>query len=215
MRSSLHGSPPKRSFSRSLVRMRFPDPQEVEQLSQSLQSPSLQSTGHGASEHSKVSVRLLGHGTPPNADSTWAILNLRLTPPPQVVEHPDQGDQSVTTQSTGHCTWLQAASWNDSPVHAAPPSRLGSRTVRCLVMVPPPQVTVQPVQGLHSSNWQSTGQVCVLQRISSFVAPTQGSPPLACWVTMDRLLVAAPPPQVSLQLVKPLQSPKRQSTGQR
>mmetsp|Transcript_77486 Transcript_77486/g.185782 ORF Transcript_77486/g.185782 Transcript_77486/m.185782 type:complete len:210 (-) Transcript_77486:1272-1901(-) len=137
-----------------------------------------------------------------------------MTPPSQDVEQADHSDQSVITQSTGQLLASQGASCSASPTQLEPPSRPGSTTSRKRWITPPSQDLLQGVQELHSSHWQSTGQLCVLQGNSSAVSPSQGVPPSDSSLTMLLVRRDVPPPQVALQTVKLVHSLQWQSSGQ-
>jgi hypothetical protein len=106
-----HALPPC-DFSRSMVRERIAIPSlphVTEQLPQSAQADSWQSTAHGTTLHSCDSERS-GHATPPFATAVAMVRSRICTPPPHVVEHAFHVAHTVTTQSVGQDATLHASS---------------------------------------------------------------------------------------------------------
>ena len=113
---------------------------------------------------------------------------------------------------------LQVSVCVASPSHSRPP-KAGGTQARPRVLFPPPQGSLQVFHPPQSPHFPSTGcggggvgHVSVLQVSVCVASPWHSSPPNIGGVHA-RDLVLFPPPQGSLQLFHPPQSPHCPSTG--
>jgi hypothetical protein len=198
------------------VRVWVPPPQVAEQVDQSLQGLTAQSTGigHAWVLHVWVSVSA-GQAIPPLAGWVVTVRVRVCIPPPQAAEQADQSLQGLTAQSTGTThAWVLQSWLSVRAGQAIPPLAAGVTTVRVRCWVPPPQVFEQVVQALQALTTQSTGagQAWVLHGCITLSAG-QAIPPLAAGVTTARVRAWVPPPQVLLQVDQSVHGPTTQSTG--
>jgi hypothetical protein len=135
------------------------------------------------------------------------------TPPPQISVQPVQADQGEVLQSIGQAKVLQAALALRA-VQATPPWRASVMMDLEWVLEPPAQDAVHAVHLFQLESLQSTGQPKVLQLITTLLFSVQILPPLAAAVTMERVLVLEPVPQVAVQAEKADQEEILQSMGQ-
>ena len=84
-----------------------PPPHVCVQAVHSLNEVTTQCTGHACALHWPISDRL-GHSCPPSAVGVSMARTRRREPPPHVAVHMDQPPHSLTVQSTGHGSGLQA-----------------------------------------------------------------------------------------------------------
>mmetsp|Transcript_93384 Transcript_93384/g.301866 ORF Transcript_93384/g.301866 Transcript_93384/m.301866 type:complete len:228 (+) Transcript_93384:695-1378(+) len=145
--------PPSASSSTFRLRSSRPPPQAREQLDQSVQSPSVQSSAQGSMPHSSEAA-VCPQGSPPRLGKTATSRVRSRTPPPHSAVQPLQPPQSPKTQSTGH----------DSSLHGRTISRGGqaaprwgcTRTLLKSLRLPPPQVA-EHSSGVQGETSQSTG----------------------------------------------------------
>ena len=79
----------------------------------------------------------LGQTLPPKAEPLLTVRERMETPPPHVLEHGAQSDQSEAEQSTGQLCALQTRT-SASVGQLLPPCSDATRTDRLLCLVPPP-----------------------------------------------------------------------------
>jgi hypothetical protein len=94
-----------------------------------------------------------------------------------------------------------------------PPWRLVVRMERLRFLEPVPQVAAQAVKEVQAETRQSTGQWKVWQVLMNLVMG-QVIPPWRCMLTMERLRLLVPEPQVAEHAVKAVQAVTLQSMGQ-
>ena len=121
-----------------------------------------------------------------------------------------QEPHGPTLQSTEQSSVLHTSTSN-SPGHSCPPLAGGVFTALPLCLLPPPQVALQVVQGLHWLTLQSTEQG-VFTHSSDSVSPGHSLPPPAAWTSTALSLLLLPPPQVALQVLHELHWFTLQST---
>jgi len=210
-----HSCPPLAGgVSTALPLCLLPLPQVALQAVQGLHWLTLQSTGHVVVPHSSDSVSP-GHSCPPLAGGVSTALPLCLLPLPQghrATVQAVQGLHWLTQQSTGHVVVPQSSD-SVRPGHSCPSLVGGVSTALPLCHLPPPQVALQVVQGLHWLTMQSTGQVSV-PHSSDTVSSGHSLPPLAVRTSTALSLLLLPPPQVALQVLQEPQWLTLQSTGQ-
>lgn len=170
-------------------------PQLKVQEDQLLQPPQVQSCGHGATPQATDWLRSLLQGRPEPEAGVRIFLERVLLPPPQVLEHVDQGLQSAMLQSTGHGAAAHPFdSMEVEELQGLPPQAACDRAERVLFWEPDPHVFEHEVQLVQPDQAQSWGQPAVLQTSNSWFEPLQGLPPkLAATANVLDLLVLAPP----------------------
>lgn len=133
-------------------------------------------------------------------------------PPSHETEQPPQPLQSPRAQSIAH-TSSEQSRCSFVAKQATPPEWLSTSIARILFCVPPPQVTSHASDDSQSPSTQSTAH-CAIPHSWVCISKAGHALPPCTGCTKVRVRVLSPPPHVTEQSPKELQSPTSQSMEQ-